>query len=454
LTSVFICHASEDKDTIARPLALALVEQQIDVWFDEFSMKVGDSLRETIDKGLSKSEYGIVIVSPAFFEKRWPQRELSGLVAREMASDKNIVLPVWHGADRDLILTHSAPLADIVAANSSSGLSAVVQQLMRVLRPLGSPLSIARKQLSLFDFDAPSTADDWWIDIIEQKQSLFANPEGAQRWIFPLPYCSERTPFERGHNLASTALQLNWCFDAEEKGLCQLTRPEELHAFFRSKPGMLETIRSSPSTLAIYAPQLTLRGFDEGLEDVFDQLLSSDSDEAFQAPGYGPTETVDGLPPACGDLISWRHPTFGGLTNRELGYSFVNTHNFNYSRRLHSTFDCMAWLLSDQSLWMPTELKDRLVDGIKSRALWFNDVVGNDKQVTSKMYNKCRKTFTITRGIRLDVESLFNDALGRLNIVESSTQIARRFFEHEFIDAWYQEQANLKARRLRKTFHK
>jgi TIR domain len=60
---VFICHASEDKDTIVRELAGALRDQHLDVWYDEFSLKVGDSLRQTI---------GVVIISPAFFAKRWP----------------------------------------------------------------------------------------------------------------------------------------------------------------------------------------------------------------------------------------------------------------------------------------------------------------------------------------------------------------------------------------------
>lgn len=126
MPSVFICHASEDKDAIARPLAAALLEEHIEVWFDEYSMRVGDSLREAIDRGLAQSDFGIVIVSPAFFAKRWPQRELNGLVAREMAGTRRLVLPVWHGVDHALILRHSPPLADIVAAQSSAGLAAVV----------------------------------------------------------------------------------------------------------------------------------------------------------------------------------------------------------------------------------------------------------------------------------------------------------------------------------------
>jgi hypothetical protein len=53
LYDVFISHASEDKDNFMRPLADELRRRQIEVWFDEFSLKPGDSLRTSIDLGLS-----------------------------------------------------------------------------------------------------------------------------------------------------------------------------------------------------------------------------------------------------------------------------------------------------------------------------------------------------------------------------------------------------------------
>jgi hypothetical protein len=75
---VFISHASEDKEAIARPLADALKSKGLKVWYDDFSLTVGDSLRQSIDRGLSYSRYGVVILSPRFFEKHWPQQEQKG----------------------------------------------------------------------------------------------------------------------------------------------------------------------------------------------------------------------------------------------------------------------------------------------------------------------------------------------------------------------------------------
>lgn len=130
----FISHASEDKEDLVRPLAVALKRKGLKIWYDEFALRVGDSLRRSIDKGLADSEYGIVILSPHFFAKRWPQDELSGLVARE-GLDQKVVLPVWHDIDRQQVERHSPILADRKAVRSAEGIDRVVEELLKVIKP-------------------------------------------------------------------------------------------------------------------------------------------------------------------------------------------------------------------------------------------------------------------------------------------------------------------------------
>src|ERR1043166_7581425 len=81
---VFISHASEDKETFVRPLATRLVELGLTVWYDEFSLQAGDSLRRSIDAGLSQCRHAVVVLSPKFIEKRWTNWELDGLVGRHI----------------------------------------------------------------------------------------------------------------------------------------------------------------------------------------------------------------------------------------------------------------------------------------------------------------------------------------------------------------------------------
>jgi hypothetical protein len=82
----------EDKDDFVRPLADHLQQLGFRVWFDEFTLTVGDSLRPSIDRGLAKTRLGIVVISPSFLQKDWPQRELGGLMSTGMTG--NFFLPV------------------------------------------------------------------------------------------------------------------------------------------------------------------------------------------------------------------------------------------------------------------------------------------------------------------------------------------------------------------------
>lgn len=130
---VFVSHASEDKEEFVKPLVEALQEAGYKVWYDEFTLKVGDSLRRSIDNGLKNSRYGIVVLSNAFFAKNWTQYELDGLVTREMQGHK-VILPIWHLVSKNQVQNYSPTLADKKAINSSlSTIDEIVAQLAEVL---------------------------------------------------------------------------------------------------------------------------------------------------------------------------------------------------------------------------------------------------------------------------------------------------------------------------------
>jgi hypothetical protein len=130
---LFVCHASEDKDDFVRPLAAALKKKGLSVWFDEFTLKLGDRLRQSIDRGLAQSRYGIVVLSPSFFAKQWPQWELDGLVAREV-DGKKVILPVWHKVTREDVYSYSPLLSDRLAAASREGIESVVAKIIAAIQ--------------------------------------------------------------------------------------------------------------------------------------------------------------------------------------------------------------------------------------------------------------------------------------------------------------------------------
>ena len=116
---VFISHASEDKDAFVKPLAQLLNNLEVRVWYDEFTLKLGDSLSRSIDEGLANSKYGVVVISKAFVKKRWPEYELRGLITMAMAGKRKRIIPIWHNISRKEVMSFSPPLADILAADTT-----------------------------------------------------------------------------------------------------------------------------------------------------------------------------------------------------------------------------------------------------------------------------------------------------------------------------------------------
>jgi hypothetical protein len=137
---IFISHASEDKDVLVRPLAERLRSLGLKVWYDEFTLCLGDSLRQSIDYGLANSRFGIVVLSPHFLAKNWPQKELDGLFSRETEGEK-VILPIWHNIDQAELSKHSPMMADRVAVSASKGLDVVVKEIMKIVDPYSAYLS-------------------------------------------------------------------------------------------------------------------------------------------------------------------------------------------------------------------------------------------------------------------------------------------------------------------------
>lgn len=114
----FISHASEDKAEVAEPLARELEKLGAKVWFDKFTLKIGDSLRKSIDNGLAKSKFGIVILTSTYFKKFWTEKELNGLFSRYSGGNCKI-LPIWHNVSKEEVSKNSPILADILGLKTA-----------------------------------------------------------------------------------------------------------------------------------------------------------------------------------------------------------------------------------------------------------------------------------------------------------------------------------------------
>lgn len=89
---VFICHASEDKPA-AREIASAMKNLGADVWFDEWEIRVGDSIVQRINDALGEISHLIVLLSKESVSKPWVKKELSAALMRQLSSESIVVLP-------------------------------------------------------------------------------------------------------------------------------------------------------------------------------------------------------------------------------------------------------------------------------------------------------------------------------------------------------------------------
>ncbi|HVQ09008.1 MAG TPA: toll/interleukin-1 receptor domain-containing protein [Allosphingosinicella sp.] len=132
---VFISHAHEDKQTVARPLSELLERAGMAVWYDETTLAAGMSLSSAIDQGLASSRFGVVVLSKHFFEKNWPKHELAGLRARQM-NGQNVIIPIWADVEFEDVLAFSPPLADMLALRSPPDtIEALAEEIVRIVNP-------------------------------------------------------------------------------------------------------------------------------------------------------------------------------------------------------------------------------------------------------------------------------------------------------------------------------
>lgn len=137
---VFISYASEDQENVVAPLADALRAGGLTVWYDEFELRIGDSLRKKIDKGIAASRFAIVVLSKAFFNKGWTNYELDGLVTKTVGGDQ-LLLPIWHDITKDEVVSYSPSLAAMIARNTTTQtVEEIAEEIIEVVQ--GVPVEV------------------------------------------------------------------------------------------------------------------------------------------------------------------------------------------------------------------------------------------------------------------------------------------------------------------------
>jgi hypothetical protein len=125
---VFISYAIEEKHDVAETLALCLEKKKIKVWYAGNELHVGDSISSVISKGLRKSKYFILILSPSY-KRNWTFLELHTFIEKERQEKKILIFPVWHEIDYEEVKAAHPEIADRYAVSTNKGLEIACQLL-------------------------------------------------------------------------------------------------------------------------------------------------------------------------------------------------------------------------------------------------------------------------------------------------------------------------------------
>lgn len=131
----FVSHAWEDKEPFVEDLVEVLVSKGARIWYDKHSLRCGDGFRDAIDKGLSTSRFGIVVLSRAFFTKGWTKAELEGMAVEDARRLGDHILPIWHNVNADEVEQYSRILKGRVGIPSLLGVQKVSEELLLRIRP-------------------------------------------------------------------------------------------------------------------------------------------------------------------------------------------------------------------------------------------------------------------------------------------------------------------------------
>lgn len=452
LYDVFISHASEDKDSFVRVLAEALRAENVEVWYDEFTLQLGDSIRRSLDKGLKQSRFGVVVLSKAFFKKNWPQYELDGLAELEMKGNDKVILPVWHGVHHDDVMEYSPSLASRMAVSTDQGIQSIVDAILEVVHPQQSPLIIARDTLIEWGVTPPVITDEYWLDVTEASNRLLcfgpAIPEEHMwdRWSFPLPHRGSDAK-QWGEKLAWTAMQMQWVDAAERIPISPISHPDTVLSFIDDYPGLFETCEIFPTLAAEYAPQLTIPGMGGELEPIFEEKykesLSKHQKMLRTNSRQGSALTTNGACPLCDSEWVLCHPSFGDYESSHVAQEYFNGGMFGPQVSPYYEFDHVVWLLSETSNWLPPEIHNYLLNGMSNLTNWGWSVSGNSDNGGSWKSNgsllrhimKCIKDgakFSWTKKAKDDVLHRVELSIETLTLPESPEDLLNNFVAFEF----------------------
>lgn len=426
---LFISHASEDKQPFVRNLAEALKSEDIDVWYDEYEIKPGMSIRESVDIGLASCDAGLIILSQNFFKKKWTIWELNGFI-QKMLNGSAMLIPVLYNIKHENLLQISPSLSDILALSSEEGIVAIAQKVRDMLYPTKPVLIETREILNSFGLLSPDYYDNWWLDRIEFLGNIDIE---YIPWSFPInPPKASITA--KSYRLAWACMRYTWISKAKTKELNQFTEPLDVLDFIAKTPGVESACKFNPDYLALYAPQLFF--YDSPLKKEFENRYSksvTDIGSTIFSTNFKCELTDDRKAPTCNRIFAFLDKDFGRYNLGELLRHFIEGERLGPRPSNLDYWDVLIKLCSEKGEIYPVRVRNVLIEGFHSRysALQLKKIFINESP------DYLEKIFSTIDLLQQTLDEIISDR--KLSISTSSNVIAEkicglRLTKEDFID--------------------
>jgi hypothetical protein len=172
--SVFLSHSSRDNEFCTR-LALDLTELGVSVWYDEWEIKVGDSLRAKISAGITEKDFLAVVLSEASVASQWVQIELHAALDRELRDGNVFVLPLLINQCDIPLFLRDKKYANFVD-DYQRGLAEIIDVLgvpveARHTRSITPGPKAPQRRHDELSLTLPAF-EEWYLDLLEQRNDV------------------------------------------------------------------------------------------------------------------------------------------------------------------------------------------------------------------------------------------------------------------------------------------
>lgn len=370
---IFISHASEDKDNYVRALAKILCENNFDVWYDEYEIQPGISIRQSIDKGLRACDIGLIVLSPAYIKKQWTTLELNAIFSK-ITMGYGKLIPIWLNITKKELFDYSPLLTDFLAIDGSKPLLNVVMELKRIIYPEKTTLEKTRILIENVGLETPDFNDDWWLNVIRfSGQDVF-----SVSWSLPINPKKELDLFEE---ISWSALRYNWVTKYSNLWN-QFTSPDVIEHSILNTPGMQEIIEINIDFVLTYAPQLLFSN--NCLSKLIQnrRLLLNSMIKNPQSSRYKCSLTNDSLVPTCNRIFALCENNFGKYKSSYILQHFVEGESLGARPSNLGYWEVLILLNSKYAKIYPKPVQVKLLNGYRN----FNSYSALSKRIVNDSF--------------------------------------------------------------------